>query len=155
MLCRVIIVVAPFAELLRGKTRNQKPETRNQKWRRSGAFWFLVSGFWFLVSPPVQWIMHDRIAFLLCATLLALPSFGSGSLRVTPTAPATSDLFRVRAIAPGCITSAPVVTSSVTPPRIDIRLIAGQCPDLSPFFPSLPPFTGPTTVDPLSPPRPG
>src|SRR5258706_2270031 len=117
-------------------------------------FWFLVSGFWFLVSPPVQWIMHDRIAFLLCATLLALPSFGSGSLRLTPTAPATSDLFRVPGIAPGCINSAPAVTSSVTPPRIDILLIAGQCPDLSPFFPSLPPITGPTIVDPLFAPRP-
>jgi len=95
--------------------------------------------------------MHNRIAFLLCATLLALPSFGSGSLRVTPTAPATTDPFRVQAFAPGCITSAPVVTSSTTPPRIDILLIAGQCPDLFPF---LPPYNGPTIVDQLLAPRP-
>lgn len=93
--------------------------------------------------------MHNRMTFFLCAALIALPSFGSGSLLVTPTAPATSDTIRVRIIAPGCLGGAPVVTTSATPPRIDILLISGPCPDLSPLFPSLPPippFTGPTIV---------
>jgi hypothetical protein len=30
--------------------------------------------------------------------------------------------------------------------RIDMLLVAGPCPDLSPYFPFLPPYTGPTIV---------
>ncbi|HEX7681463.1 MAG TPA: hypothetical protein VF713_25280 [Thermoanaerobaculia bacterium] len=46
------------------------------------------------------------------------------------------------------------MTSSTSPPRIDILLTAVPCPDLSPYFPSFPPFTGPTIIDQLFAPRP-
>jgi hypothetical protein len=79
----------------------------------------------------------------LCAALLALPSFGADSLRVTPAAPSTYDTFMLQAFVPGCMEGATVITSSALPPRIDILAKAAPCPIL-PFPYQGIPVTGPT-----------
>src|SRR4051812_26808737 len=88
--------------------------------------------------------MHNRPTFFLCAALLALPSFASESLRVTPAAPNTTDKFSLQVFAPGCTAGLPVITSSTTPPRIDILVTAAACPILP--FPVPIPVTGPTVM---------
>jgi hypothetical protein len=84
--------------------------------------------------------MHNRMTLLLCAAFLAVPALAMEPLRIRPVAPSTTDAFTLRIIAPGCTAGFPIVTSSLLPPRIDVRLTAGACPN----FPTQPPLTGPT-----------
>ena len=96
--------------------------------------------------------MHNRMTYFLCAAFLAVSSFASEPLWVTPAAPSTTDTFQVRIFAPGCFASPPVVTSSLLTRQIDIRMTSQACPNFS----FVPPITGPITVlyDPLFAPRP-
>jgi hypothetical protein len=81
--------------------------------------------------------MHNnRITLFLCAALLALSSFASEPLHVTPVAPSTTDTFQLRIFAPGCF-AFPVVTSSPLPRQIDVRMTSEACPNF---------VTGPITV---------